>query len=94
MIRESKSYIAIPPGETIKEVIVQQGYTQHEFALKMGLSDKYVNNLINAKTELTKETAEKLASVLGIPSSFWNNLETNYREDLAKVEKENKLTAI
>jgi len=86
----SKSFIAIPPGETLKEVINQQGYTQKEFALRLGLSEKHVSNLINAKAELTKETAEKLESVLGIPSSFWNDLEARYREELVKVEQENK----
>ena len=34
---ESKNYIAIPPGATIKEQLETRGITQKEFALRMGL---------------------------------------------------------
>lgn len=89
---KSESFIAIPPGETLKEVAERQGYSQKELALRLGLSEKHVSNLINAKCELTKETAAKLESVLGVPASFWNNLEARYREILIKVEQENTMS--
>jgi len=34
------------------------------------------------------ETALQLERVLGVPASFWNNLEQNYREHLARVKEE------
>lgn len=90
---ESKSVIATPPGATIKEQIVDRGISQKEFALRMNLSEKHISNLINGSVRLTDDVAIRLETVLGIPASFWNRLETNYREKLGRIEIENSLTA-
>lgn len=91
MIQESKSYVAIPPGVTIKEQLEDRGMSSKEFAARMGLSKKHVSELINGKTQLTQEVALKLSSVLGIPASFWNNLERIYREQETLVKDEKKM---
>ena len=83
---ESKSYIATPPGATIKEQLGNRGMTQKEFANRMGMSEKHISRLINGEVHLTPETAEKLEMVLGVPASFWNKLEAIYQEKLAKVK--------
>jgi HTH-type transcriptional regulator/antitoxin HigA len=82
------STLAIPPGETIRELLEERGMSQKEFAARMGFSEKHVSNLINGKTELTHDTAQKLALVFDCPARFWNNLELQYREDLATVKME------
>ncbi|MFI3140784.1 MAG: XRE family transcriptional regulator [Clostridia bacterium] len=84
----SENYIAIPPGETIKEQLSQRAMTQKEFTLRMGMSSKHINRLINGNVELTHQVSLKLESVLGVPASFWNNLESTYRENLARVQDE------
>ncbi|NLC46934.1 MAG: helix-turn-helix domain-containing protein [Firmicutes bacterium] len=90
-MRFSKSVIAIPPGATIREQLENRGMKQKEFALRMGLSEKHISRLINGQVELTKDVALRLESVLGLPASFWNNLEVLYREQLARVNAENQL---
>ncbi len=90
MVR-SQSYIATPPGATIKEQLKYKGLSQKDFAVRMDLSEEYVSKLINGKVQLTPEIAEKLEMVLGSPAKFWNNLETIYREKLMKVEVENSV---
>jgi HTH-type transcriptional regulator/antitoxin HigA len=80
-----KKTIAIPPGETIKEQLADRGINQKEFALRMVLTEKHVSQLINGKVALTQDVALRLESVLGIPAKFWNSLEANYREKLARV---------
>lgn len=87
----SKSYIATPPGSTIKEQIDDRGMTQKDFAKRMGLSEKHISHLINGDVQLTQDVAYRLEMVLGIPASFWNNLEAIYRENLIRVENENKM---
>ena len=87
----SKSFIATPPGFTIKEQIDNRGMTQKDFAKRMGLSEKHISRLINGDVQLTQDVAYRLEMVLGIPASFWNNLEALYREDLVRVENENKM---
>jgi HTH-type transcriptional regulator/antitoxin HigA len=87
----SKNTIAIPPGATIREQLDNRGMKQKEFALRMGLSEKHISRLINGQVELTQDVALRLESVLGVPASFWNNLEVIYREKLARVIAENEL---
>lgn len=84
----SKKTIAIPPGETIREQLADREISQKEFALRMALTEKHISQLINGKVELTQDVALRLESVLGVPAKFWNNLETNYREKLARVDAE------
>lgn len=87
-MRRSRSTIAIPPGETIKEQLVERGMKQKEFATRMGMSEKHISKLINGDVQLTIEMARKLEMVLGVPTQFWCNLEALYREDIAKVNEE------
>ena len=89
----SKHTIAVAPGATIREQLEYRGMTQREFAARMGLSDKHVSRLINGEVALTPEVALKLEYVLGVPASFWNNLEAIYREKLVRVQEENQMEA-
>lgn len=57
----------------------------------MDLSEKHVSKLINGEVQLTPEVSMRLETVLGIPASFWNNLEAIYREKLLKVKAENAM---
>jgi HTH-type transcriptional regulator/antitoxin HigA len=49
----------------------------------MGLSEKYISQLISGHVDLTYDVALRLELVFGIPASFWKNLEAIYREKLA-----------
>ena len=82
---------AIAPGETLAETLESLGMTQAELAEKMGRPKKTINEIIKGKSALTPETAIQLERVLGIPAHFWNNLEKNYREDLARIEEHERL---
>ena len=88
---KSKTYIAIPPGATIKEQISDRKMTQKELAARMEMSEKHISHLINGDIQLTPGVAMRLEMVLGLPARFWNNLESEYRETLLKIEEENKL---
>ena len=90
MVR-SRSYIATPPGATIKEQLEDRDMSQKEFAARMDLSEKHVSRLLNGKVELTPDVARRLEMVLGIPASFWNKLEAIYREKLVKIKDENEM---
>jgi len=92
MVR-SRSYIATPPGATIKEQLNDRGMSQKEFAARMDMSEKHISKLINGEVQLTPDVAVRLEMVLGIPAQFWSKLEAIYREKLAKVKIENELDA-
>ena len=92
MVR-SQSFIATPPGATIKEQLNERGMSQKEFAARMNMSEKHISKLINGEVQLTQETAVRLEMVLGVPAKFWNNLEAIYREKIIKAEAENAMDA-
>lgn len=84
---------AVPPGETLLDVMEAQGLDQTKLAALVGLSRKTINEIVQAKGPLTAETAVRLEAVLGLPASFWNNLEANYRQALARIEASSKAEA-
>jgi len=92
MVR-SRSYIATPPGATIKEQLSNRGMSQKEFASRMDMSEKHISKLINGDVQLTPEVSVRLETVLGVPARFWNNLEAIYREKIIKAEAENAMDA-
>ena len=89
-MENSKTYLAVPPGETLKELIEDRGMTQKELADRLDVSPKHVSELINGKVGLTEKIALKLESVLGVSSDFWINLEENYRKTLELIREENE----
>lgn len=92
MVR-SRSYIAMPPGTTIREQLNDRSMSQKEFAARMDMSEKHISKLVNGDVKLTPETAVRLEMVLGVPAKFWNNLEAIYREKIVKAEAENAMDA-
>ena len=90
-IYESKTFIAIPPGMTIKEVLEDRHMTQKELATRMDMSEKHISKLINGEVPLTQDVAMRLERVFGVEASFWNGLEAAYRESILKVEYENSI---
>ena len=80
-----------PPGETLQEILEEQGMTQAELAERTGRPKKTINEIINGKAAITPETALQLERVLNIPASFWNNREQQYREALARQEEQKRL---
>lgn len=89
----SRSYIATPPGATIKEQLTDRCMSQKEFAARMDMSEKHISKLINGEVQLTPDMAVRLEVVLGVPAQFWSKLEAIYREKLIKVEAENSMDA-
>lgn len=86
---KSRTFIATPPGATLKEQLEERNMTQTEFASILGITQKHMSNLIHGKTALTQEMARKLELTLGVPATFWMNLETIYQQKRIRAEEEN-----
>ncbi len=78
--------IAIPPGETLQEVLDDRMLSQKEAATRLNCTPKHLNQVIQGKASITAEFALKLEYVLNIPAQFWLNLESHYRETLSRLE--------
>lgn len=69
----------VAPGETILDLLEANCMTQLDLASKTGMNKKTVNEIIKGKAPITVSLALKLEYVFGVPASFWNNLESNYK---------------
>jgi len=76
----------IPPGETLLETIEEMNLSQAELARRTGRPLKTINGIIKGDIAITPDTALQFERVLGIPAKFWINLETNYREAIARAK--------
>lgn len=82
---------AVAPGETLLETIEALGMSQAELSKRTGRPLKTINEIIKGKESITHRTALELERVLGVPASFWNNMERNYREALTLQEERARL---
>ena len=87
-IVRSKTIQATPPGWTIREQLEMRRMTQKEFAVRMEMSQKHISQLINGEVRLMPEIAKRLEAILGVPASFWNNLEAYYQERVIQAQEE------
>ncbi|MGI8891777.1 MAG: HigA family addiction module antitoxin [Chthoniobacterales bacterium] len=84
---------AVPPGETLEETMGSLGMTQRDLADRTGLTVQTLNRIFKGEQPITYETANKLELVTGTPAAFWNNLEAQYREQLAKIEQAEEMNS-
>ncbi|MBS7009096.1 HigA family addiction module antitoxin [Anaerostipes sp.] len=75
---EYRQSIAFHPGEYIRDLIEEMELTQSEFAKRLNVSDKVLSELINCKTPMNKDIAEKLAAMMGTSVTVWLNLQLAY----------------
>lgn len=81
----------VPPGETLEELLEHYDMTQAELAERTGRTPKLINEIIKGKAALTPETALQFEHVFGVEADFWNNLESNYRQMLARKRNDEQL---
>lgn len=84
--------LIIHPGETIADILEDRGITQTELASCTGVSTAYVSNVISGKKGISANFAMDLEYALGVPKSFWLNLQANYEAELLEINEEQTIT--
>lgn len=74
------------PGSYITDVIETLGITQNEFAERIGLSVKIINQLISGNTNITFEIANKFSEFFHTSIELWLNLQKKYDLYLLKLK--------
>lgn len=86
----SSDMVAVHPGSILAETLKERGFTQSEFARRLGVTQKHVNEICTGRTAYSPELAIAMERVLKAPSAqFWMRLLADYQLALAK----NKLNA-
>lgn len=76
---ERKPAEVFPPGEYLADELEERGWSQADFAGIIGRPVQFVSEIINAKKELTAESASQIAAALGSEASTWLGLQANYQ---------------
>lgn len=84
---------AVAPGQTLEETMQAAAMSQTELAQRTGLARKTINGIIHGHEPITPETALLLEKVFRVPASFWNNLQKNYEEAVARLRERDRLAA-
>lgn len=84
---------AVHPGEILEEECEVYAMQQVELAHRLGVARKTVNEIIKGKAPITSDMALKLERVFPQPAHFWNNLQRNYEQTLARLAEQERLRA-
>lgn len=84
--------LIIHPGETIADLLDERGISQADLAARTGVSTAYVSNVISGKKDISKKFAMALEYALGVPKTFWLNLQANYDAELLEANQELTIT--
>jgi HTH-type transcriptional regulator / antitoxin HigA len=77
-----------PPGRILTRELDARGWTQRDLAEITGRPIQTINEIVQAKKQITPETALELAEAFGTSAEFWTNLEIGYRLHQARKEKQ------
>ena len=78
---------ASPPGDTIVDILEEKNILISVFTQQMGHSLEYTIELLQGHVIISMDIARQLDKILGPSVEFWINRETQYREDLARLQK-------
>lgn len=84
--------LIIHPGETIADVLEERGITQAELAARTGVTPAYISNVIAGNKDISAKFAFALEYALGVPKSFWLNLQANYDAELLEFNENQTIT--
>lgn len=77
----------VAPGKLLVDALAERGMTQAELARRTDRPLKTINEIAKGKTAIHPDTALQLEKVLGIPASYWLNLERAFAEGRARQKE-------
>jgi HTH-type transcriptional regulator/antitoxin HigA len=77
----------VTPGRILARELEARGWSQKDLAEVIQRPAQAINEIIQGTKQITPDTALELSEAFGTSPEFWNNLEANYRLNLAKKQK-------
>jgi plasmid maintenance system antidote protein VapI len=78
----------VAPGTMIADEMEYAGITNKQLALKVGLTDKQVHDLLAGILPLTTTLAERIGQFVSIPTNILIRTEQQYRARIAESDDE------
>jgi len=76
---------ASPPGDTMRDILVEKNIPTKKFASLMFFTPKQADNLISGRTIIDANIAHNLSVILGASPKFWLARERQYRKTLKRL---------
>ena len=76
--------VVAPPGDTLLEVLEDRQISAAQLAVSTAQPPEVIQGILQGNTAISADTARRLEEALGVPATFWKNLEQNYRTYLAR----------
>ena len=88
-----KVNVAFGAASIIAELMEYFGTTQQDFASRIGVSQKYLSNVLNFKAFISPKIANRIQAVTGTPAQMLLNADVTYKlenlsEDSTNVDPE------
>ncbi|MCQ2372914.1 MAG: HigA family addiction module antitoxin [Phascolarctobacterium sp.] len=90
-IKEYNDLMAFHPGYYVAEIIDDMQMSQAEFAKRLGTTAKTISQLVNGNCAISKDLAQKLASMLGISVEAWLNLQKEYDLKVMEIKEKERI---
>lgn len=87
MAQTNKPFIAVHPGELVKDEIEVRGISQKKLAEIIGIPYTMLNEILNGKRPVTTETALLLEVALDINAEMLVNMQSSYGLQTARKNK-------
>lgn len=84
--------LIIHPGETISDILDERKISQVELAARTGVTPAFISSVISGKKDISIKFAFALEYALGVPKSFWINLQANYDAELLEFNELETIT--
>ncbi|MBR2134938.1 MAG: HigA family addiction module antidote protein [Bacteroidales bacterium] len=87
LLNEVVPLYGLHPGGTLREELRERKIKHKDFAHSVGMQPSHLSALINGARNITPAIAAKLEKGLGIPATFWVNLQNNYNLDIKRIKE-------
>lgn len=82
-------YMALHPGELLKDELEYRNILQTKFAEKVGISFSTLNKILNGKRSISPELALTMEAVLGVNADMLVRMQSDY--DIYQARHNNSL---
>jgi len=77
-----KPDVVYPPGEILREFLVERGMSIFALAEISGMTRAEISSILVGNTVINEEIASRLERAFGTAAGFWLKLDSCYRDSL------------
>lgn len=80
------------PGILLQKTIEEENMSQHDLAVRTGMTEKHISTIINGTKNISATFAKKLEYALPLTSKYWMDVQAVYDCALAEFQDDNEMT--